>query len=465
MNMSLLKPIFANVIKFKTWFLKTSFRNKVIIGMVVVVAGLIARPVVLDSNNKNISYQTEPAQKGTLIVSVTASGSVSSANSEPVTTSISGVVKELYVQNGDSIEAGKPIAKLDLDQTSLNKQTSAYATYLSAVSSEKAAEQGKLSADASMWSSQQSVLDAQNSVNVKNDNTVNPGTKQNYTDLEKQSIDSGLVQAQKAFSANQQKYLQSDSAISSAKAQQSAAWLAYQQTLPTILSPISGIVSDLSLQVGTIIVGSNSSTSGNSSSSSTSSSQQIATIKTEGNPTITINLTEIDAPTVHVGDHATVTFDAFPDKTYTGRVMSINTSGSVSSGVTSYPTTIVLDIAPPNVYPNMSATASIITNTTDDVILVPSSAVQTSNEVSTVRILKNGIPQTVTVETGLSNDTQTEITSGISEGDAVITGQTGGKTPSTRSGNTASPFSGTGGRGGFGGGSGGFGGGNRVFTR
>jgi multidrug efflux pump subunit AcrA (membrane-fusion protein) len=96
----------------------------------------------------------------------------------------------------------------------------------------------------------------------------------------------------------------------------------------------------------------------------------------------------------------------------------------------------------------MAVNAKIITNVKDNVLLVPSTAVQTTNGQSTVRILKNGQLQTVAVTTGDSNDTDTEIMSGLSEGDTVVTSIV---TQSTGSRATSSPFSG------------GFGGGNRVF--
>jgi len=102
-------------------------------------------------------------------------------------------------------------------------------------------------------------------------------------------------------------------------------------------------------------------------------------------------------------------------------VLIVDTNGQVASGVTTYPATIVFDTSAPNIYPNMSVNADIITNVKDNVILVPSGAIQTSNNQSTVQILKNGKPTDVTVELGDSNDTQTEIVSGVSEGDLVVT--------------------------------------------
>ena len=79
-------------------------------------------------------------------------------------------------------------------------------------------------------------------------------------------------------------------------------------------------------------------------------------------------------------------------------------------------------------------------------LLVPSGTITTTNGISTVRVMRNGTPEIVDVEVGASSDTQTEIISGINEGDEVVTGTSGGTATST--GTTTSPFGG----GGFGGG-------------
>lgn len=132
--------------------------------------------------------------------------------------------------------------------------------------------------------------------------------------------------------------------------------------------------------------------------------------------------------------------------------MGINTTGAVTSGVTTYPTVIQLDDSSADIFPNMSVTASIITKVDDNVLLVPSAAVQTVGTASTVRVLKNGQISTVTVQTGDTSDSQTVISSGLSEGDTVVTSAI--SAASTTSSSTASPFSGGLRLGGIGGGGG-----------
>lgn len=166
-------------------------------------------------------------------------------------------------------------------------------------------------------------------------------------------------------------------------------------------------------------------------------------------PTISINLTEIDVPKIKVGNRATITFDAFSDKTYTGEVISIDLIGGSSSGVTTYPAVILLDTKSEGILPNMAASAQIITDTRDEVIMVPVSAVTTVDDVSTVQVMDNGKPKAIAVETGASSDDYTEIISGLREGDIVVTSttQSAASTGTTRN-STSSPFGGFGSGGG-----------------
>ena len=83
---------------------------------------------------------------------------------------------------------------------------------------------------------------------------------------------------------------------------------------------------------------------------------------------MTVNLTEIDVVKVAIGDKATVTLDAFPDKTFTGKILSVDTVGSITSGVTNYPTVIALDVQNKEMLSNMSASSSIITDVKNDVL-------------------------------------------------------------------------------------------------
>ena len=183
----------------------------------------------------------------------------------------------------------------------------------------------------------------------------------------------------------------------------------------------------------------------------------VASIQTPGNPVATVNIAEIDVAKVKAGQKVTLTFDSIPDTTFTGKVAGINKLGTVSGGVTNYPATIEFDTSSDKILPNMQVQASIITNVKDNVILVPSSAITNQNGQLAVRELQNNNLILVPVTVGDKSDTQTEIISGVNEGDIVVTAIIN-PNQNSRSNTSTSPFSGNRGFGGFGGGSTGGGG-------
>lgn len=159
----------------------------------------------------------------------------------------------------------------------------------------------------------------------------------------------------------------------------------------------------------------------------------IATLITE-QKVVTVSLNEVDAAKVKVGDPTTLTFDAVPDLSLTGKVSQIDVIGTVSQGVVNYNVQIVFDTQDERVHPSMSASAAIITATASDVLAVPNSAVKTSNGQSYVQVVDKAIistqngntvtlsatPATQDVQVGLVSDSATEIVSGLQEGTMVV---------------------------------------------
>jgi macrolide-specific efflux system membrane fusion protein len=415
----------------KNWF----FTRSLIVKIIIVLAVLAVAWLVISkfrSSTAKTTYQTDTATRGTLIVTVTASGNVSSANSAVVTTSTSGVVSKIYVKNGDQVKSGDPIAQVDLDMDGKQRADQALASYLSAQNSLNSAQANMYSLQSSMFSKWKTYTDiAQNSTYQNPDGSPNTNNR----------VLTPFTIAQDDWLATEAQYKNQQGVVTAAQTSLSSAWANYQKTSPTIYAPISGTISGLSFQIGSVLTAQTSTTG-------TSTSQRIANIKTEATPVAVVNLNEVDVPKVKVDDKATLTMDAFSAATFTGKIVGIDTTGSVSSGVTTYPAYIVYDSAVDGMYPNMAVDASIITTVKDNVILVPNAAVQTSTSGgSTVRIMKNGNINTVDVTVGGSNDTQTEIDSGVSEGDTVVTGvTTTGRTSTTTA---ASPFSSLGGGGAF----------------
>lgn len=382
----------------------------VIILMIIAVGGW--RSVAGKTGNK-MQYQTSTVQKGTIVSTVSASGTALTTSILSINTNASGFVKKVYVKDGDKVIAGQKIAEITLDQTGLEKNASSYASYINALNGVNSANNSYRSAQASA----EKVLD-----DVK-------GHDSDETLTQKESRTKAEVTRDNAYDG-----------LRSAQASLSSASLSYRASSPTIITPFSGIVDGVALVEGMVLENTSSSTT------STSNGVRVAVVKNNSNPIVSVTLSEIDVLKVKVGQKATVIFDSLTDKTFTGVVATVDRVGTVASNVTSYKVNIKLDSGSDLILPNMAATANIILETKTDVLIVPASSITTQNGQVVVKTLKNGVEVDVPVTTGISSDLDIEIVSGITEGEKVITGTT--TTPASSGTQTRSVFS----TGGFGGG-------------
>lgn len=398
------------------WFSKRSLPAKIVLIVISLVIGWLAF-LRLTAVRQQPQYQTTRVEKGTIISTVSASGNVLTTNLVDVTTQASGVVRAVYVKDGDKVVAGQKIAEITLDKESQQKNASAWASYLSAKNSVDSANVSLYTLQSKMFAAYQKFINDAIARGLATD-------------------DPTYIQQNADWLAAEANYKNQQAVIDQAKASLNSAWLSYQSTSPIITAPIAGVVSNVKIVPGIVLT----------SNQTTTSSQRIAVIQNEETkPIISVNITEIDVPKVKIGQKVTVTLDSLPDKTFTGKVVTVDRIGTTSNNVTNYPSLIQLDTTSSEILPNMAANANIILETKSDVLLIPSTAIQTQAGQSYVRVLRNGQEQQIPVEVGLSGDTQTEITSGLSEGDEVIIGTV---TTQTQQRTRSSIFGG----GGFGGG-------------
>lgn len=201
--------------------------------------------------------------------------------------------------------------------------------------------------------------------------------------------------------------------------QKQDALIAAQQTLADhyVRAPFAGVIAKVSVKKGDSI----------------SSGSAVVTIITKQN-TAEISLNEVDAAKIKVDQKVNLTFDAIDGLSLSGKVAEIDALGTVTQGVVTYNVKIILDTQDDRIKLGMSVSAVIITEVKQDVLIVPSSAVKNQGVTSYVEMLgetfdnpsAQGVmsanpPRQQMVTVGLSNDTQTEIISGLKEGDQVIT--------------------------------------------
>ena len=366
-------------------------KPKLAIGIGMALVLLVVAFMLLGRKKSTIQIQTQKVEKGMIVASVSASGTILTANLLNVTTSSSGIVSKVFVKDGDKVYKGQKIAEITLDSDGAKKYQSAYSSYLSAKNSLE-------SAKISIWTLQSAEFAANqkfiNDAVARNLTTDNPIYIQQYAD----------------WKAAEAKYLNQANVIAQSEASLANALLEFQNSSPFVYAPASGVISSITLAEGMSI------------SSGGTSALRVAVVEFEGLPLSSFNFSEIDVSKIKQGQAATVKIDALGDKTFTGKVVTVDRVGTISSGVTNYPVIIRFDSKIPESLPNMSTSANIIIATKDNVLLVPSSAVQNQAGQNVIRVIREGKEETVSVEVGISSDTQTEIISGVSEGDEVVTG-------------------------------------------
>lgn len=152
----------------------------------------------------------------------------------------------------------------------------------------------------------------------------------------------------------------------------------------------------------------------------------------------TISVNEVDAVKIKVGQKATLTFDAITDLSISGEVAQIDAIGTVTQGVVNYNVKISFDTQDDRIKSGMSVSVAVITDARQDVLLVPNGAIKSKGQASyvetidasvadsqlsaasTAGVVSKNPPKQQSVEIGLANDSDTEIISGLNEGDNVV---------------------------------------------
>lgn len=215
----------------------------------------------------------------------------------------------------------------------------------------------------------------------------------------------------------------------------------------SIYAPFDGVVGRISVNPGDIV----------------SNGTVVATVVGENKMT-TISLNEVDATQAKAGNPVVLTFDAIDGLSATGTVSSVDLVGTVSSGVVSYSVKINIDTVDDQILAGMSVNVVITTQEKSGVIVVPSSAITTQNNRSFVKVVDYQptatvasssqrmagrlstatvnasayTPKIVEVTLGLSDDTNTEIPTGLSGGEWIVTQTIAGSSSSGSSGSSSS---------------------------
>jgi HlyD family secretion protein len=455
------------------------------------------------ANTTAQNYMKVKATKGTLAVTVTASGTAASGVSKDIIAQNNGTMGSFSVKPGDNVKSGQSIGNI-VDQSSIQGVQKAQNTL--AQDNLKLAQLKKSLNTLYVKAPVSGIIQSVNA-SIGDDSALvakvlhavvmtytGGGGKQVSLNVDAQSgiISNIYVSAGTAVTKGDNLFKLSSEDINNSIAsqniniQQDQAALSNAQTQAgynNITSPIDGTVAALDFNPGDTI----------------QPGKTIATIIDLTQMQTVVAVDELDIDKVAVGQKTAVTLDAIPGKSFTGQVLKISSIGKTTNAVTTYDVTVSIGNAT-GVKTGMTTNVNISVQSKDNVIMLPIEAVQgsgssrfvtvetagstsntantTNNQVNTTKrsntgysgsgsqssrsgsgfttsISSSGVTRKK-VEVGISNQNYIEVTSGVNEGDTVLVQIIKSTTSTTNK--SSNPLGGTGS---FGGGTGGYGGGTR----
>ncbi|MFI7639806.1 efflux RND transporter periplasmic adaptor subunit [Nonomuraea sp. NPDC049400] len=308
------------------------------------------------------AVRTVTASRGSVVASVSASGAVTSSKSRALSFGTTGTVEKIYVKAGDKVSKGDILARLD-DDAAQESLAAAKATY---------------------------------------DGAVDEGTST-------AQLYASYIKARNAYREAQRTV-----AATVLKAP-------FKGTITAVNGSVGGSSSGTGSGSGTSSgTGQSTGQASGSGSAGGQSSGGFIELADTGKLQLVGTFTESDVGKLKQGQEATVTFDALPGVSATGKVTQIEPVASTSNNVVQYPVTVTFTKVPSQVRLGQTATVEVVVGQADDVITVPSTAVSTSGGQTTVTLLENGRQTRTPVQVGVQGTSLTEIKSGVSEGDQIV---------------------------------------------
>jgi len=425
----------------------------------IVVAGLavvVAVSVYLQKRKAGVvAVQAGEVKRQDLASLVTASGEIRPRKYVNITSESFGKIVEINVQEGDPVRRGQVLLRTEAVQAGADVDASR-ANVSSLESAVEASEASLKTAEAELRRSradfQRATLNWERAQGLHKDQLI---SQQEYDTrrAEFESAQASVALAEARVSQAQAERDRARSTLLSSRANLTRAADLLQKTIYT--SPIDGVVTNLPVHVGERMVPGIQNSPGSF----------LMTVADLAEVTAEVKVDETDIVNVKMGQPAEVTIDAFPNKTFKGRVTEIGTTALVRSTGRStaelqtgtqeakdFKVVVTLDDPPAIVRPGLSTTARITTATREKVLAIPIQALTIrrkadieaaeraskgetakaatvaanpetdKEEWQGVFVIKDGKAQFRRVETGITGVTDIEITSGLEEGEKIVTG-------------------------------------------
>jgi RND family efflux transporter MFP subunit len=273
-------------------------------------------------------------------------------------------------------------------------------------------------ADADVQTAQQQVSQAQANLDAaRSEKYVTAARQQDARNALSQvkQADAQLKSAQAGLQQNVLKTQDVKAAKDAVKqAQQTVAYQKAQIAKTMIRSPISGTVLSLAAQQGeTVAAG--------------LSAPTLIVVADLNRLQVDAYVDETDIGKVRLGQDCSITVDAYPDQTFSGRIFKIASGATVQENVVTYDVSVKVNDPKHLLKPDMTATVNVSVGVHPNVISVPNEAIKQTTSGKYVWVVPpaspaapNPTPQMSQVETGATDGTYTEIKSGVEDGDTVV---------------------------------------------
>ncbi|WP_433082074.1 efflux RND transporter periplasmic adaptor subunit [Dactylosporangium sp. CA-052675] len=377
-------------------------------GGVAVLAAAAVTTVVLTSADEKAPVRVSTAKvgRGQVSSTVSASGTVQAQATRNLGFTTSGTLTELNVKAGDVVAEGAVLAKIDdssaqdaVDQAAesvsnaqdaLTKAVTAHDAALALPTSNPTTAAANPSRSAGGQTGGQAGGQA-------------GGQTGGQTGQGGQSAQGGGQNGQNAAQIRANQVQQTSDNLMNAQQRLNNAKLSLTQANAklagtVITAPVGGKILSVSGSVGSQ-AGSN-----------------VITLAGTGDAVVKAQFTEAEVAALKVGQTAQITLPDNASQKYAGKVLQIDPAGTVSNRLVRYAALISFDKVPDTLLYGQSATVAVVTASADDVLFVPSTAVH--DGFVTVRV--NGKDERRAVETGLRGDVNTEIKSGLAQGDEIL---------------------------------------------
>jgi HlyD family secretion protein len=390
-------------------------------------------------------YITQPVKRGDIVSSVSATGTLQAKVSVLVGTEVSGTIRQILVDYNHPVKKGQVLVKLDQEIFRAQVEQ-ARANLMNAQARLREMEAGRGMQRSGVKTSideKKANMDKAEADFKRNETLFNKGMiSRSDLDAANQAYLVARAQHEQA-NAEEDKNEVTDAQIAGARAsvRQAQASLHTAETnlsKTVIHSPMDGIVIDKTVEVGQTVAAS-------------FNTPNLLTIGDLSIMQVEVSIDEADVGQARVGQKAVFTVDAFPDRPFEGTLAQVYYAPITVQNVVTYTGIVEVGNKGSILRPGMTANVNIITSEKKDVLLVPNSALRVKIDQSAkerksrgtsgtkkVWVLKDKKPQEVKVKLGVTDFNNTEVISGLSEGDEVVVDTTLKQDAGTNSGRGAS---------------------------